>query len=168
MCKPFPVFWLLALLLLARPLAAEELTGIIVGVSDGDALTLQTEAGEQIRIRLAEIDAPEADQSWGVRAQQALILMAYRRKARIQIRGTDRQGRVLARVWTDGQNLNQALVRAGHAWVYRRYSQDPELLAAEAEARQQGRGLWQLPEDERIEPWEWREKRLGAMARPAG
>jgi len=56
------------------------------------------------------------------------------------------------------------LVRRGSAWVYRRYTDDPGLLALERDARAQQRGLWALPESERIPPWTWRHGDRGAAA----
>ncbi len=52
--------------------------------------------------------------------------------------------------------MNAEMVRRGAAWVFRRYSDDPALLRSEAEARAARRGLWALPEAERVPPREWR------------
>jgi len=60
------------------------------------------------------------------------------------------------RVFAGAQDVNAEMVRRGAAWVYRRYSDDPALLHLEQEARTARRGLWALPEAERIPPWEWR------------
>ncbi|MBO1081646.1 thermonuclease family protein [Roseomonas sp. 573] len=57
----------------------------------------------------------------------------------------------LSRAWGHAE-----LVRGGHAWVYRQYMTDRSLLPLEAEARAARRGLWSLPERERIPPWAWR------------
>ncbi|MDQ1079680.1 endonuclease YncB(thermonuclease family) [Pseudoroseomonas cervicalis] len=136
--------------------SAAELRGQVVGVHDGDTLTLLTPAQERVRIRLAEIDAPEARQPWGTRARQALAAMAFRRDARVDVVDLDRYGRTVGRVWIGPLDVSAELVRQGHAWVYRRYSRDPALLALEVEARKGRRGLWRLPEIERVPPWEWR------------
>jgi endonuclease YncB( thermonuclease family) len=48
------------------------------------------------------------------------------------------------------------MIRRGGAWVYKRYSDDAALLRLKREAQVQRRGLWSLPEAERIPPWEWR------------
>jgi len=48
------------------------------------------------------------------------------------------------------------MVTQGVAWVYRQYSHDARLLAAEAEAQAKKRGLWALPTDQRVPPWEFR------------
>ncbi|MCB1882060.1 MAG: thermonuclease family protein, partial [Gammaproteobacteria bacterium] len=71
---------------------------------------------------------------------------------------TDRYQRLVGRVFLDGRNINAEMVADGAAWVYRKYSDDPELLELERQAREQGRGLWALQEDQRVAPWEWRRR----------
>ena len=65
----------------------------------------------------------------------------------------DRYGRIVGRVYVDGLDVNRELVAQGFAWVYRKYSKDAELLELEAEARENGLGLWADPNP--IPPWEW-------------
>lgn len=79
-----------------------------------------------------------------------------RREARVEVVDVDRYGRTVGQVWIGSLDIGAELVRQGHAWVYRRYSRDPALQALEAEARQGRRGLWRLPEAERVPPWVWR------------
>nr|WP_235661078.1 excalibur calcium-binding domain-containing protein [Candidatus Hamiltonella defensa] len=43
--------------------------------------------------------------------------------------------------------------------MYRQYSRDPRLLAFETQAREEKKGLWALPESQRVPPWEWRKSR---------
>ena len=50
---------------------AQTLSGRVVGITDGDTLTLLVDR-TQHKIRLAEIDTPERGQDWGRRASQAL------------------------------------------------------------------------------------------------
>ena len=71
-------------------------------------------------------------------------------------RGTDSYGRTLGRVLVAGSDANAAQVRDGYAWVYRRFENDPALIAQEAEAKAAGRGLWRDPEP--LPPWVWRER----------
>ncbi|MCI0756126.1 thermonuclease family protein [Teichococcus vastitatis] len=49
-------------LLLSVPASAAELRGEVVGLSDGDTLTVPTTDRQQVRVRLAEIDVPESRQ----------------------------------------------------------------------------------------------------------
>jgi endonuclease YncB( thermonuclease family) len=86
----------------------------------------------------------------------ALESAAEGRQARVEVLDVDRYDRRVARLFVDGEHLNETLVREGHAWAYRRWVRDPEILEAEATAQREGRGLWSLPEDEREPPWNWR------------
>lgn len=152
----------------ARPDAAAEtvIIGRVVAIADGDTLTVLTEARQQVRGRLAGIDTPERAQPYGSRARQELSELAFGKQARVAVHDTDRYGRTVGRVHAEGRDVNAEMVRRGVAWVYRRYSSDATLLALEAEARESRRGLWALPEAERVPPWEWRAARRGEK-RPA-
>jgi hypothetical protein len=85
-----------------------------------------------------------------------LAALVANRDVRIESRGVDDFGRLLARVFVGEVDANAELVRSGAAWVFRRYTDDPELIALEKVARAQPRGLWALPAAERVPPWEWR------------
>ena len=156
------VLLFLALLATAWPAAARELHGRVVGVTDGDTLTLLTDERRQVRIRLAGIDAPERRQPYGDRARQMLSELTFERRARVIVTSTDRNGRLIGLVFVRSRDINAEMVRRGGAWVYARYSADPALLALEAEARAARRGLWSLPQPQRVPPWEWRERRRQA------
>ena len=64
-------------LLIAFPSGATELVGRVVRVIDGDTLEVLTIDHSPLRIRLAEIDAPEHGQPYGSRAKQALSGMTF-------------------------------------------------------------------------------------------
>jgi len=83
---------LLTLSLFIHPALAAELRGLVVGVHDGDTLTLLTPEKRQVKVRLAEIDTPESRQPYGTRARQALAEMAFRQEARVVV-DTNRYGR---------------------------------------------------------------------------
>jgi endonuclease YncB( thermonuclease family) len=151
--------FLLGLLLLLLPALtlANVISGRVVGVSDGDTVTLLTPDKRQLKLRLAEIDTPERRQPYGSRARQALADKVFGKQARVEVQTIDRYGRSVGRLYLDGRDINAEMVAEGHAWAYRRYSNDPKLLTLETRAREAGRGLWGLPEFERIPPWEWRQ-----------
>jgi endonuclease YncB( thermonuclease family) len=140
----------------------------VVAVADGDTLTLLTPAREQVKIRLAEIDTPETGQPYGTKAKQLLSDLAFSKEARVVVTDTDRYGRAVGRLHVGTTDVNAEMVRRGAAWVYRRYNRDPSLLRFEAEARAARRGLWALPEGERVPPWEWRRGGKGDTRRPPG
>jgi endonuclease YncB( thermonuclease family) len=150
---------LVLILALASPALAEELRGRVVGITDGDTLTLLTPERREVKIRLAEIDTPESAQPYGTRARQALSDLAFSQDVRVQVQDIDRYGRTVGRIYAGRVDVNAEMVRRGAAWVYRRYSRDPSLLVLEDEARQVRRGIWALPESQRTPPWEWRRER---------
>ncbi|TCZ61384.1 thermonuclease family protein [Roseicella aquatilis] len=154
--RRFLALILLLALHLAPARAATELRGHVVGITDGDTLTLLTPGKRQVKVRLAEIDTPESRQPYGTRARQALAELTFRRQVRVVVEDTDRYGRRVGRVHAGRLDVNAEMVRRGAAWVYDQYSHDPILAALEAEARAARRGLWALPEAERVPPWEWR------------
>jgi len=148
---PFAAFFLFPLLA-----QAETINCRVVGVHDGDTLTCLTPQKKQLKIRLAEIDTPESKQPYGTRAQQSLSSMVFGKDVRLEVQDTDRYGRKVARVYQDRTDVNAEQVKSGSAWVYRQYLKDKSLLDLEAEAKAAKRGLWALPESERMPPWEWR------------
>ena len=157
--RALSVLWLLLLAPFGAVLAdAAEYTGKVVAIADGDTLTLLVDH-RQLKIRLAEIDTPERGQPYGSRAKEALSKLAFGKRARVVATDRDRYGRIVGRVYVGDTDVNAELVRRGAAWVYRQYAKDPGLFALEAEARRAKRGLWGLPEAERVPPWEWRRKK---------
>ena len=67
--------FLLSVLLLAvvQAAVAAEITGRVVGITDGDTLTVLNDAKQPVKIRLSDIDAPESHQPYGSRAKQTLF-----------------------------------------------------------------------------------------------
>ena len=142
---------LVACLLLA--LNAHAFTGKVVGVSDGDTITVLRDR-TQVKVRLLEIDAPEKAQAFGTKSKESLSEMCFGKTAELADKGKDRYGRTLARVTCDGVDANAEQVRRGMAWVYDRNVTDKTLYAAQEEAKAERRGLWH--DDKPAPPWEWR------------
>ena len=126
----------------------------VIAISDGDTLTVLTPENQQIRVRLAEIDAPERRQPFGTRSRQSLAEICYRKEATLTSTRTDRFGRTVARVHCNGMDANAEQVRRGMAWVYDGFATDMKLFVLQAEAREEKRGLWVEPNP--VKPWEWR------------
>lgn len=140
--------------LYAQPFIPSEIfQGKVVGVTDGDTLAVLLD-GKSVRIRLEGIDAPESGQDFGSRAKQALSEIVFGRVVDVFVKEFDFYGRRVARVHVDGIDVSMALVRAGWAWHFVRYSNDMTLAAAEQEARSDRVGLWQGPNP--IPPWDAR------------
>lgn len=145
------------LLTLASPLAqAADITCKVVGVSDGDTFTCLDASKKQIKVRMAEIDTPESKQPYGTRSRQALSDLVFGKQVKLKVQDTDRYGRTVARAYVGSTDVNAQMVSQGAAWVYRQYSKDRSLISIENQARAAKRGLWALPEAERMPPWEWR------------
>lgn len=153
---------LLAALLLPLYATAAPISCKVVAISDGDTLTCLTAERTQIKVRLAEIDTPEKAQPYGQKSKAALSALVFGKQVTLATQAKDRYGRTLARVSAGGQDANREMVRLGAAWVYRQYSKDKSLLAVEAEAKSSRRGLWAMPEADRIPPWEWRKAKKAA------
>ena len=130
--------------------------GKVVKIADGDTLTLLVDS-KQLKIRLSDIDTPERKQPFGTKAKQALPDLAFSRRAQVVEVTVDRYGRIVGRVYVDDVDVNRELMAQGFAWVYRRYSDDAELVELEAQAKEKGLGLWAEPNP--ILPWEWQRGR---------
>lgn len=130
---------------------------LIVGVSDGDTLTARPANGEQMKIRVAEIDAPESRQPYGAASKRSLSDLCFNVHAEILPQKTDRYGRTVARLTCRGEDASAHQVRTGMAWVFDRYVTDRSLYLLQDEARAAGRGLWSEPSP--TPPWEWRRRR---------
>jgi endonuclease YncB( thermonuclease family) len=138
--------------------AAEQVTGKVARVFDGDSFILSSVDGATIEVRLAGIDAPEKNQPYADNARAALRGLILDRNLRLEVLDVDRYARKVARAYreSDGMDINAELIRRGHAWVYRRRAYDLSLYDLERAARERKLGLWALPESEREPPWRWR------------
>ena len=133
---------------------AEKLTGKVVGVADGDTLTILSAGNQQTRIRLAQIDAPEKRQPFGQKSKESLSDQVYGQMVDVDIRTIDRYGRSVGTVYRDGEDINLIQIQRGMAWVYRQYANDPNYFRMEKTARQERIGLWSDPSP--VPPWEFR------------
>jgi endonuclease YncB( thermonuclease family) len=134
-----------------------DFTGDVVGVADGDTITVLDASKVQHKVRLAEIDAPEKAQAFGNRSKQALSALVFGKTVLVVDQGQDRYRRTIGRVFQGDVDISAEQVRRGMAWVYRKYSKDKMLLPLEDEARVQRLGLWQ--DADPVPPWEWRHRK---------
>ena len=147
---------LLLMLTLASSMAYADSCKVI-DVIDGDTFTCFTDENDLLKVRLAEIDAPELNQPYGEHSKQSLSKLISSEMVRLDITDTDSYGRSVGRVKrSDGIDVNAEQLRAGAAWVYRKHLEDKSLLVLEAKAKNDQRGLWSLPTTDQTPPWEWR------------
>ena len=159
------------LLLIASATQATTLMGRVVGVADGDSVTVLDATKQQHKIRLLGIDAPEKAQPFGQRSKENLSRLVFGKDVRIEWSKRDRYGRIVGQVWTQPiscptcamtLDVGHAQITVGLAWWYRKYAgeQSPEDRGAyefsEQEARAKRVGIWTQPDP--VPPWEWRQR----------
>ena len=157
---------LVALLLAGSATAAEPvkplpvLVAKVLKVNDGDSIQVELPSGKA-RVRLAAIDTPEYDQPYGSQASAALkAMLPIGATVELEVDTQDSFNRLVAIVWLVSSekriNLNETMLREGHAWAYRRYMKDPVFCDIEQEARARKAGLWAQPVSDWVYPPEWR------------
>lgn len=140
---------------------AEEFSARIIAVIDGDTV-LALKGAQKIKIRLANIDAPEKGQDFGSASRQSLLDMVLRKQVMVDSQALDAYGRVVAELRIDGRSVNEEQVRRGMAWEYSHYHSDKRYIALQREARDARRGLW--VQTNPAPPWEWRKAHAASSA----
>ena len=135
---------------------AETFVGTVVSIADGDTLTVLNNEKQEVKIRLAEIDAPEKRQAFGSRSKQSLSDLCFGKQAEIIPQVKDRYQRTIARVKCSGVDANTEQVKRGMAWVYPRYVKDHNLYIMQRDAKVLKRGLW--ADSSPTPPWEFRKQ----------
>jgi len=150
----------LCFLLFSLSVSAETIHGLVVGIADGDTITLRDTDNKQHKIRLGGIDAPERGQPYGNVSRQHLSDLAFGKMAKVDCYKTDRYGREVCNVYVDDKDVGLAQIEAGLAWWFRKYAQEQskqqasQYLAAESRAGMNKVGLWR--DAKPVPPWEWR------------
>jgi len=139
---------------------ANQISGKVVSVADGDTITVLDAEHVQHKIRLSGIDAPERAQAFGRRSRELLSDLVAGAQVVVETDKADRYGRSVGKVLLQGRDINLAMVNAGLAWHYKKYEREQpasdRLLyaSAEEEARERRSGLWR--DTEPMAPWDWR------------
>ena len=155
----FAVFLLIGLNLLTH---AEVLVGRVVGVSDGDTITVLDKDKAEHKVRMMGIDAPEKSQAFGAASKQALSNYIYQKEVTVDYKKIDKYKRIVGKVILDKQDVCLAMISDGMAWHYKDYEKeqskaDRDLYSqAELKAREAKIGLWQ--DNKPIEPSAFRRK----------
>lgn len=151
---------LLILATLASASYGETLQGKVVGISDGDTITVLDSGKTQYKVRLAGIDAPEKSQAFGDRSKQYLSDQVFGKTVTVDWNKTDKYGRTIGKVIVNGQDANLRQVQAGLAWHYKQYEKEQSAsdrnsyAQAESDARTRHIGLWH--DATPIPPWDFR------------
>ena len=150
----------ISLCLLIPALAHADIQGKVVGILDGDTITVLDSDQVQHRVRLSGIDAPEKRQAFGQRSKQALSDCAFDKQTVIEGTKFDRYKRLIGKVVVNGQDCNLNQVKLGMAWHYKKYQKEQPIqerlaYAAEEDTARLGKlGLWSEPNP--IPPWDFR------------
>jgi micrococcal nuclease len=131
--------------------------GKVIAVKDGDTIEVLYE-NNALTIRLAHIDCPEIKkhQPFGQAAKKFTSNICFGQLVTVENEGKfDRYKRCIAVIINDkNENVNKALVKAGLAWHFLKYSTDTAYDKLEAIARQSKVGLW--ADENPTPPWQWR------------
>lgn len=136
--------------------AANAKTCLVTKVMDGDTIKVTCD-GEEVKVRLANIDAPEKKQPFGIDSKKMLENLCLNQDAKILGSSKGRYKRLIAEVQCKGINVNRKLVESGLAWVYRDYNKDAQILCLEYQARHHEKGLW--AQKNPVAPWDFRKKK---------
>jgi endonuclease YncB( thermonuclease family) len=156
-----PLFFLL-LISFAQ---AEEFDAKVIAVMDGDTVMVLRD-GQKVKVRLANIDAPESDQAYGKESRQALLDSVFHKQVHINSQAIDSYGRMVAEVSVNGHSVNEAQVRNGMAWEYSHFHRNKRYLALNKQAQAAQRGLWGQSVQP-INPQQWR-KNHPSQPHPGG
>ena len=142
----FVCFWMIACF--AFNANAEVLNGTVLGISDGDTITVQDKSNNEHTVRLMGIDAPEKSQAFGNEAKQTLSNYIYKKEVSVEYKKYDKYKRIVGKVTLDGQDICLKMIVDGMAWHYTEYEKeqtktDRDLYrGAETLARGIKIGLW--------------------------
>ena len=173
-CRPLVIATLalaMAMPVVSGPLVVLEqnlgLRGRITRVTDGDTVSLLDADKNQIKMRWAGIDAPEAEMPYGPAARAYLANLVLDKQVLAVTQKKYRYGRTVATLILGTKDVNLAMVQAGLAWHYKQYvrqQSEPQAVAyaqSEIDARTQAHGLWQ--DEKPTAPWDWRNTQTGMV-----
>lgn len=144
------------------PAHADQIKGIVVGISDGDTITVLDHNRQQHKIRLKGIDAPESHQPFGQKSKSNLSAMVFNRDVTAECGKQDKYKRQICKIVVNGMDANLEQVKAGMAWWYRDYAREQspqdreDYEIAEFNAKVRRLGLWS--DTNPVPPWEWRRR----------
>ncbi len=146
----------------AHAQSASTIQGKVVGIADGDMITvLDAASSQQHQVHLNGIDSPEARQDFGEPARLNLAKLVFGRYVTVEYSKRDQSGRILGRVLLlTGQDVNLEQIKDGMAWYDKKAERDQTIAdrkayaRAEQKARAKGSGLW--ADANPTPPWQWR------------
>lgn len=153
----------ITLLFAGQVVVAATISCRVVGVADGDTITVLDSTNTQHKIRLAGIDAPEKKQAFGNVAKKSLSDLVFNQRADVEWHKEDRYGRKIGKVLVSNTDINLEQIKRGMAWFYKKYKGELEqedrisYVQAQQEAESNQIGLWVDPNP--IPPWDFRKQK---------
>lgn len=158
--RSFTQILLFAALLFAHTSSADTFQGLVVGIADGDIVTILDATDTQWKIRLSGIDAPEKKMPFGQKSKESLSALVFNKEVAVEFNKQDKYGRTVGKITVNGFDANLEQVKAGMAWHYKQYQREQSVedraayAQAEEQAREAKRGLW--VDSDPTPPWDWR------------
>ena len=109
---------------LSSNLNAEVLVGKVVGVSDGDTITVVDANKSEHKVRLMGIDAPEKSQDFGNQSKRALSDYIYQKEVTVEYKKLDKYKRKVGKVIFQDKDICLAMIELGMAWHYKDYEKE--------------------------------------------
>ncbi len=120
--KKHILLYLLILLLL--PQLSFGWQGKVVGVSDGDTITVMHN-GKGEKIQALWRGLPGEASGLRTEGKEVHFHMVYGKVVDVEPVTTDRYGRTVGMVSVNGKSINEELIKNGFAWVYTKYCDKP-------------------------------------------
>jgi micrococcal nuclease len=127
----------------------------IISVHDGDTFQI-IKNGKKQSCRVASIDAPELNQTFGIASRDSLRNLILDKIVIVDSLGTDLYRRQIVCVKVQGRSLDSLLVRKGFAWHYEAYSKNPQLKNLMQLSINDGLGIWKCGTTGVCPPWLYR------------
>lgn len=145
----------------------------VVGITDGDTITVVAPGNRQYTIRLKGIDAPEHAQAFGTASRKYLASRVFGKQVELQCEKAESYQRLICKVTLPGgEDVCLDQIRAGLAWHYKQFQDEQSpadraiYAGAEDAARIAHRGLWSQPHP--VEPQDFRHGTLSQLCFAAG
>jgi len=153
---------LIIFLFLSTLANAKTIEGLVVGVADGDTITVLDQQKNAYKIRLQGIDAPEKNQAFGEKSKQSLHDLVHSKQVRIEYDKEDKYGRIVGKVTVDDVDVCLQQLVLGMAWHYKKYQNEQSVsdraLYSETELKSKSLKLGLWTDDTPMPPWEFRKK----------
>ena len=155
-------FLLIFILFLLNFVNAKTIEGLVVGVADGDTITVLDQQKNTYKIRLQGIDAPEKKQAFGEKSKQSLHDLVHSKQVRIEYDKEDKYGRIVGKVTIGDLDICLQQLSLGLAWHYKKYqneqSASDQAFYSDTELKSKSLKLGLWADDAPMSPWVFRKK----------